>query len=202
MNQSSCLLQVFLKAPEPGKVKTRLIPDLGEVAATEIHQKLVQHVLQVADSAGLETECWIAGDVAHPFVQSLAQRYAIHQQTGIDLGERMYNALLFGLERHERVLLVGADAYSLTPQVLADASAALAHHEVVLGPAQDGGYFLVGVNKLHPDFFADIDWGTAAVLAEQLENLQRCHLRYTLLAEGYDIDSLDDLRHFAPELLP
>lgn len=202
MKSTSCLLQVFLKAPEPGKVKTRLIPDLGEALATEIHQKLVAHVLDVADHAAVETECWVAGNVAHPFVQGLAERYAVYEQTGIDLGERMYNALLHGLERHQRVVLVGADAYSLTPELIAEAFAALAHHDAVLGPAQDGGYLLVGVTRLHPDFFVDIDWGTGSVLNEQIENLQRCHLPYCLLKEGYDIDDLEDLKLFAPALLP
>ena len=195
------MLQVFLKAPEPGKVKTRLIPDLGETLATDIHKQLVSKVLTVADQLAVETECWVAGDLTHPFVQDLSQRYEILEQQGLDLGERMYNALLHGLQRHRKVVLVGADAFSLTPAYLEQVFSLLDQKDVVLGPAQDGGYLLVGVNKLHPEIFLDIDWGTASVLAEQQENLNRCRLSYELLPSGFDIDDIDDIRRFAPELL-
>lgn len=207
MSEHSRLLQVFLKAPEPGKVKTRLIPDLGETLATDIHKRLVSHVLkvldrlQIEDQLKVETECWVAGDLTHPFVQDLAQRYELFEQQGLDLGERMYNALLHGLQRHQQVVLVGADAFSLMPAYITQAFQTLEHKDVVLGPAHDGGYMLVGLNKLHPEMFADIDWGTDSVLMEQQENLNRCQLAYELLPEGFDIDDISDIRRFAPELL-
>ena len=213
MSEHSRLVQVFLKAPEPGKVKTRLIPDLGETLATDIHKRLVNHLLKVLDLLQIEdrlqvegqlkaeTECWVAGDLTHPFVQDLAQRYELFEQQGLDLGERMYNALLHGLQRHQQVVLVGADAFSLTPPYITQAFQTLEHKDVVLGPAHDGGYILVGLNKLHPEMFSDIDWGTGSVLAEQLENLNRCQLAYELLPEGFDIDDISDIRRFAPELL-
>lgn len=195
------LLQVFLKAPEPGKVKTRLIPALGETQATAIHVRLVQHILGVADQLGMATECWVAGDVTHPFVQELSDRYRVYQQQGIDLGERMYHALLHGLEHHNRVVLVGADAYSLTPDIIREAFRQLAHKDVVTGPAHDGGYVLVGVRRLHPALFADIDWGTASVLSQQLDNISRCKLSSHSLPAGFDVDTIDDIRRFAPDLL-
>ncbi|MDX1693358.1 MAG: TIGR04282 family arsenosugar biosynthesis glycosyltransferase [Ketobacteraceae bacterium] len=196
------LIQVFLKSPQPGKVKTRLIPDLGETLATDIHERLVTRVMGVCEALDVTTECWVAGDISLPFVQALGQRHALYEQQGLDLGERMYHALLHGLARYPRVVLVGADAYSLTPETINRAFASLDRHDVVLGPASDGGYILVGANKLHPDMFRDVDWGTASVLDQQLENIVLCGLHYELLPAGYDIDDLEDLRRFAPELLP
>jgi rSAM/selenodomain-associated transferase 1 len=195
------LFQIFLKAPEPGKVKTRLIPALGEARAAAVHLQLVQHILAVADALEMATECWVAGDMGHPFVQDLSDRYRVNQQQGIDLGERMYNALLHGLEHHNRVVLVGADAYSLTPDIIREAFLQLVHQDVVIGPAHDGGYVLVGVRRLHPALFADIDWGTESVLSEQLENISCCKLSSHLLPAGFDVDTIDDIRSFAPELL-
>lgn len=201
MTKDTQLIQVFVKAPEPGKVKTPLIPELGETLARDIHVRLLESVLAQVQQAEVDIELWVAGDMSHPYVQELGNRFTLFEQHGIDLGERMYNALLHGLQCHQHVLLVGGDAYSLTPGYLAQAFVALQHQDMVFGPAQDGGYILVGANKLHPDTFLDIDWGTASVLQEQLENCERCGLHTALLESRWDIDTVADIKQYAPELL-
>lgn len=201
MISGSKLIQVFLKSPESGKVKTRLIPDLGVTRATDLHIRLCNKVLAVVSTCGAPVECWVSGDISHPFIQDLSSRHKLCSQAGIDLGERMYNALLFGLQKHTKVILVGADAYSLTADYIKDAFEQLEHHDVVLGPAADGGYILVGAKRLHPNMFSDIDWGTDLVLKQQLENVSRCLLSCFLLETRWDIDELQDIQEYAPELL-
>lgn len=195
------LIQVFLKAPEQGKVKTRLIPELGVKRATMIHERLVEHVMGIVHSMDIPEECWIAGDMKHPFVKSVEADFKVHQQQGSDLGERMYFALAQGLKHASRVVLIGSDAYSITPDYVEEAFARLNQTDVVLGPSRDGGYILIGVKRIAEGMFSDIEWGIDSVLDAQCGRLSSCGLRYSLLEPGWDVDTVEDIKAFAPELL-
>lgn len=198
----STLLQIFLKAPEPGNVKTRLIPDVGVDKATEIHTRLVEHVLQVAKSTNVDAiQCWTAGNHSHPYIQSLAKTFSVHQQPGKDLGDNMQYALTSGKQDFDKVIIVGGDAYSLTPDYIEQAAEQLDHVDVVLGPAEDGGYILVAAAKSVHGMFDQIAWGTESVLEEQLNQLAALNLSHKLLAQRWDIDDIRDIKQHAPELL-
>jgi rSAM/selenodomain-associated transferase 1 len=119
-------------------------------------------------------------------------------QRGDDLGERMHNALAdAGAAAARQVLLVGSDLPSLPPSHLSDAFTALASHDVVFGPSEDGGYYLVGVNAhavaAATSLFQEIAWGSEAVLAQTLSAAEAVGLRTTLIPRAFDIDTREDL---------
>lgn len=216
-----CSLVVFARAPVPGQVKTRLFrsdPALTQAAlgrllspetAAQLHQAFVADVLRKGQAVGFARRVLYAADtVDHPSLQRLAAEYGyeLRQQQGADLGERMGNAIKSELARHDThgetpvgVVLVGTDSPTLPPGYLATAAAALAGHwDVVLGPASDGGYYLVGMRQAELSLFAaPMPWGSGEVLSRTLDRLralQRQGLRPYLLPFFYDCDTPADLR--------
>ncbi len=191
---------VFAKAPVPGAAKTRLIPALGAAGAARLHEWLVERALETACAARLgPVELCCAPDRAHPFFAACAARFDVSltdQGTG-DLGERMHRALAAGLP----AVLIGADCPAMTPEYLRDGAGALAAgYDVVLGPAEDGGYVLVGANRIRPDAFARIRWGGQDVMAEQRERLRSIGWRWQELALLWDVDRPDDLERVRREV--
>jgi hypothetical protein len=195
---------VFARAPVPGEAKTRLIPALGAEGAARLHARLVERTLATACAAGVgAVELCCAPDAAHPFFAACAARFgvALTAQGAGDLGARMHRALAAGLP----AALVGSDCPAMTPDYLRAADAALRDDcDLVLGPAEDGGYTLVGANRLDPGCFGHIAWGGAGVMAAQRLRLRACGLRWTELAPLWDVDrpgDLERLRVLQPELL-
>jgi len=196
----STLIQIFAKAAVPGQVKTRLAREVGNRAALEIHRRLCRKVVAQALAANADTvEIWSALDAADPFLHGF--QLPVHEQQGRELGTRMDFALRHGLARHERVILIGADAYSLDAAYLQNALLSLQNCDVVIGPAQDGGYVLVGARKSSPAIFRDIPWGTSDVMAATLKVMLENMMNFELLGERWDIDTLADIQRHAPELL-
>ncbi len=196
----STLIQIFAKAAIAGAVKTRLARQVGNAAALVIHQRLCRHVMTQCLAAGAdEVELWAALDPQDPFLRSFG--LPVHEQQGRELGTRLDFAMRHGLTRHARVVIVGADVYSLTPDYLQQGLQALQTSEVVIGPAQDGGYVLVGAQRSLPVIFHNIPWGTADVMGATLDQLLSNMISFELLPERWDIDTLDDIRRHAPELL-
>lgn len=191
---------VFAKAPVPGAAKTRLIPALGPQAAAQVHEWLVERGLETACAAHLgAVELWCAPDRAHPFFAACAARFdvSLTDQGAGDLGERMHRALAAGLP----AVLIGADCPAMTPEYLRDGAGALAAgYDVVLGPAEDGGYVLVGANRIRPDVFARIRWGGQDVMAAQQERLRSIGWRWRELAMLWDVDRPDDLERVRREV--
>lgn len=197
----STLIQIFAKAAIAGQVKTRLARDLGAAAALDIHCRLCRQVVAQACAAQADAvEIWAALDVHDPFLNSF--NLPVLEQQGRELGTRMDFALRHGLARHQRVIIVGADAWSLRADYLQQALTALQQCDVVIGPAQDGGYVLVGARTSMPALFRNIPWGTADVMAATLQVLLSNMISFEILAERWDIDTLDDIHRNAPELLP
>lgn len=204
MMKNDIALQVFTKANIPGVVKTRLIRDLGEVGASRIHQKLLDHAVGVAaETFPGNVELWVAGDLEHASICEQAQRYPlkVFAQAGGDLGDRMLHALRNGLESSHRVLLIGADAYSIDQHYLQLAVEKLREYDVVIGPAHDGGYILIGCNSTNEKMFENVAWGTENSLKNTLHSLRQCGMRYGLLPERWDIDTFTDIKSHAPQLL-
>tara|TARA_R110001599_G_scaffold353870_1_gene601384 strand:- start:177939 stop:178592 length:654 start_codon:yes stop_codon:yes gene_type:complete len=193
---SSLLLQ-FAREPRAGAVKTRMMPHLSASAACDLHSELVLWTTDSLVGAGLgPVELVVAGALEHALFARCRDRglLAIRRQQGADLGERMYQALADGLRRYERVILVGSDCPGIDRDYLEAAFAALDSSEVVLGPALDGGYVLVGARRPCREMFAGIAWGTDTVLAATRERLQGVGLEWSELPPLADIDRPEDLQ--------
>ncbi|MBL8513198.1 MAG: TIGR04282 family arsenosugar biosynthesis glycosyltransferase, partial [Betaproteobacteria bacterium] len=167
MNDTLCI--IFAKAPVPGEVKTRLIPAIGEMGAAMLHSALTERAIENAQSLGAPVELACAPDLQHAFFDQCAEDFGVTlaPQGDGDLGARMLRALQRGLKSHGNVLLAGADAPALGKKEWAAARAALDAHDVVLIPADDGGYVLIGARATHAHMFDAIAWGTSGVLAQQ-----------------------------------
>ena len=191
---------VFAKAPLPGQVKTRLSTALSPARAAALHARLTVNTLRLADRLR-PAHVYLYGhpDVGHPFFPALARRFSLtlRPQRGGDLGERMLRALSEVLCRHHHALLIGCDCPSLTPDTLRQAFAALEKgRDVVLAPAEDGGYVLIGVNRPLSPLFRNIPWGGPTVHQETLSRIRSHHLRHTLLPMQWDLDRPEDLERY------
>ncbi|MBT6893091.1 MAG: glycosyltransferase [Gammaproteobacteria bacterium] len=194
MKNPEPLIQIFCKAPVIGQVKTRLISALGARGAFELHQQMLARVIAELSVSPHKAELWISPDKDHGFFQQF--RLPRFQQTGDDLGASMCAALNSGLTRHGSVILLGTDLPLIDGSYVELAVNALQTHEVVLGPAEDGGYGLVGVNVKTPDMFTGIDWGTERVLSQTCARLNRDGLDYHLLPLIWDVDRPADLPRY------
>ena len=189
-------LLIFSKAPDPGNVKTRLIPALGARGAAQLYTRLLEGCLDMSVGAQL---CPVAlccsPSTAHASFRHLRERYRVElvQQAQGDLGTRMSRGLQAALQHSRPVLLIGADCPSLCANDLEVALEQLASGtDVVLGPAHDGGYYLIGMRMHHPELFDDIPWGTDAVLAITRKRLLEHELTCHYLPWHNDLDTPDD----------
>lgn len=195
----NCRIMIFAKAPTPGLVKTRLIPALGERGAAELQRELIERTLCTAKHAGLGApELWCAPGPDDPFFVDCAKTHgvALHMQCEGDLGLRMADALESALAAGSPGLLIGCDCPSLTPEYLRDAAALLASGiDAVFGPAEDGGYVLVGVARgPAAQLFEGIPWGTASVMQETRGRLASGKWRWRELGLMWDLDRPEDLQ--------
>lgn len=193
------LLQQFAKAPEPGRVKTRMLPQLSALEAAVLHEELVRWTCEtLLDSALGAVELWVAGDPAHSLFRDCAAlgQFTLRRQAGADLGMRMRHALNDGLARADRVVLVGSDCPGLTGHYLLEALTALDYADLVLGPALDGGYVLIGAKQAVDAVFVDIGWGSSRVLTETLERALTAGLSVQQLPALQDVDRPEDLPHW------
>jgi rSAM/selenodomain-associated transferase 1 len=186
-------LVIFARAPEAGRVKTRLSRALGDAAALAVYRALLEDTCALAGQLAVARELCIAGPVDHPEILRLAAAHdlVVSAQPDGDLGARMDRVLAARLAGAERVCLVGADAPFVTRDDLDAAFLALVDHEAVIGPATDGGYWLIGARQPLPELFSDMRWGTPEVLPETLRRLRG--RRAALLQFRYDVDEPADL---------
>lgn len=196
-------LIIFAKAPVPGQVKTRLCPPLtGDEAAT-LHGSFVIDMLERTKTAvaklklPLDRYLACAPSSTLVFFQIMEERQSVKliDQVGDDLGVRMQQAFaaLFG-KGYQRVLIVGTDVPSLPLDHYQQALALLNTHDVVLGPALDGGYYLIGLTQPRPELFAGIAWSTDRVLAATQEKAAGLGLKTALLPPWRDVDTIEDLK--------
>ncbi len=188
---------IFTKTPQAGRVKTRLIPLLGEEGASRLYTTLLRREIEwLSCDTPYALEIWATPEVKHPLWQELTDRYGItiHPQQGADLGARMGQAARDALGRYRRVLLLGVDCPALTPSHLRQAFAWLQQGEdAVLGPAEDGGYVLLGLNHWHPALFEGHDWGGGSVADTTRGALRGIGWRWKELSPLWDLDRPQDL---------
>ena len=194
------VLQVFCKAPIPGQVKTRLIPELSAVEAAKVHQQLTERTLKLVCSTPLcQVQLWCAPTTEHPFFTQAVQKYplCLKTQCAGDLGERMHHALSEGLQQFERAILIGCDCPSLTVADLHTALTALRESNTcVLAPTEDGGYSLIGLNQPHSELFTKMRWSCAEVYDETFARMQRLGLKCFTLSRQWDVDCYSDYLRF------
>jgi rSAM/selenodomain-associated transferase 1 len=191
----SAAIAVFAKAPVPGEVKTRLASVLGADAAASLQAGLVRHALSTAVGARLgPVTLWCHPDTTHSFFARCAAKFGVRleAQRGAELGERMRHAFEPAWAARMPLLVIGADCPALTARDLESAAAALRDRDAVLVPAEDGGYVLLGLARAVPEIFADVSWGTAAVLAQTRERLAAARATWTELPALWDVDRPDD----------
>lgn len=197
---SPCQLLVFTRYPELGRAKTRLIPALGVQGATELHRQLAEWAiaqgrqLQDRHREAIQLVVYFTGSTAQAMQTWLGADLVYRSQVQGDLGEKLYRAIDRGFAQGtERIVVIGTDCPSLTPPLLAQAFHALASHDLVLGPAADGGYYLIGLSHPIPELFQGIDWGTSEVFSQTLNIAHALELSYFLLPILSDIDRPEDL---------
>lgn len=196
-------LVIFAKAPIPGQVKTRLCPPLTPDEAATLHGSFVLDTLERTKAAiatfklPLDRYLACSPSIAHVFFKIMEERQGVQllDQVGDDLGARMHQAVetLFA-RQYTRVVIVGSDVPSLPLEQYKQAITLLESNDLVLGPALDGGYYLVGLNRPIPDLFIDIPWSTDQVLAQTQEKAKALGLKTALLAPWRDVDTIDDLQ--------
>lgn len=169
---------VFSRAPVPGRVKTRLVPRLGEWRAARLHARLTAQALRVAAAA----RC---GPV---------QLHDSAMQRGTDLGQRMHRALSRALRRHRGAILIGSDCPALEASDLRRAARLLAGGcDAVIAPAEDGGYVLLGARRVSSGLFSGVPWGTSVVYRTTVQNLVSLGYRWRALRTLWDVDRPEDL---------
>lgn len=194
---------LFAKAPAPGRVKTRLSPPLTPEEAARVARALLTATIETfVSSAPARWTLFLDGEPDSDLAALAAGHgVGLRAQEGRDLGERL--AAAFRLLRGEgavRVLAVGSDAPTLPPRRLTEAVRALDGCDVVLGPTEDGGYYLVGTASPREEIFQGIPWSTGSVLSATLARAEAAGLAVRLLPSWYDVDSVEELRRLRGEL--
>ncbi len=203
-------LVIFAKAPVPGQVKTRLCPPLTPDEAATLHGSFVLDTLERTKLAVREFRLPLdrllacAPDSKQVFFRIMEERHGVSliDQTGEDLGARMHRAFTEMFARgYRQVFIVGTDVPSLPLAHYQQAVAALKDHELVLGPAQDGGYYLIGLTRPAPELFTEIPWSTDQVFIQTRGKAERLHLKTACLPPWRDIDTIQDVQALIEESL-
>ena len=204
---------LFTRYPQAGKVKTRLIALLGPEGATALHDRLTKRVLNniepILRTGQVQLQVYYCGGSAEEMRCWLGKNIRLARQQGSGLGERMQHAFeRTWRQGRERVLLIGSDCPGITPSIIENGLKYLASHDLVLGPAADGGYYLIGLKadvqncqqkKCKNNYkllFQNINWGSEAVLQQTVQQAEKAKLSFALLTELHDIDRPEDIVHF------
>lgn len=186
------LLLIFTRNPELGKCKTRLAATVGDQAALQIYRFLLVHTVTVTRNLDQHKVVYYSDSIWEDDLWDKTI-YEKQLQEGADLGERMANAFKKGFDAgFENIVIIGSDMYDLAPSDLEEAFQKLLSSEYVLGPAHDGGYYLLGMKKYNPDLFKNKKWGTSTVLQDTLNNLKG-QSTYLMKTKN-DIDVYDDIK--------
>lgn len=194
MKKSENLILIFTRNPELGKCKTRLAKTVGDENALTIYKMLLQHTANTVDQINCDKAVYYSVKVRDSDIWSNSI-YQKHQQHGNDLGERMRNAFKTSFDRgYDKVVIVGSDLYDLKPQHIENAFNLLNTNDAVIGPAEDGGYYLLGMTTLLPHIFENKNWGTETVRAATLHDLKSKKVAQLDILN--DIDVYDDVKDY------
>ncbi|GAB3532326.1 TIGR04282 family arsenosugar biosynthesis glycosyltransferase [Pontibacter brevis] len=187
------LLMLFVRNPELGKVKTRLAAAVGEEKALDIYLQLLRHTCQVTKGLPVQKLVYYSNAVDTNDLWP-NEHYQKQVQPQGDLGEKMEGAFAAAFaEGYTAVVIIGSDCLQLTADIVLQAYRQLEQHDVVIGPALDGGYYLLGMNRLYPELFRNKRWSTRHVFPDTLQDVERLQLSHALLPSLSDVDYVEDL---------
>jgi len=185
------LVITFTRNPELGKVKTRLAKTIGNISALAIYKKLLEHTESVLQKIDCDKAVYYSVKIRENDLWN-ADIYQKHQQSGDHLGVRMSNAFKTGFDSgYTKIVIVGSDLYDLKPEHINQAFDALDNNDAVIGPAIDGGYYLLGMKQLHPAIFENKSWGTETVFEDTMKDLVKENV--FLLEPLNDVDTYEDM---------
>lgn len=182
------LLIIFYRNPQPGRVKTRLAATIGDEDALHVYLELCHHARRITERLDVPkivfyTENVLSNDIWPDDI------YQKRLQSGADLGARMHNAFEWGFNNgYDSICIIGTDCYELTVEIVGDAFSALRSCDVVIGPAVDGGYYLLGMRRLQSNLFEGKQWSTDSVFADTVSDLVAEGLSYVKLPVLRDVD--------------
>jgi len=184
-------LIIFVKNPIAGQVKTRIAASIGNEKALDIYHKLVEHTFNITSEITVNRFVFYSDFIDHDDIwhDSLFEK---HLQKGSDLGARMEHAFTTILSQHEKVLIIGSDCKELEVSHIQQSIEKLEHHDLVFGPAEDGGYYLMGMKKLYNFLFQDIIWSGPEVYNVSLERAKENELAIGILPVLSDVDYIED----------
>lgn len=186
------LLIIFTRNPELGKCKTRLAATVGDEAALKVYLFLLKHTISITEDLPVVKQVHYSAKVRANDLWNEAT-FIKKQQIGDDLGIRMHRAFQQGFEDgYKRIIIIGSDMIDLDQQDLEEAFSVLNTNDFVIGPAEDGGYYLLGMRSLKAELFQNKNWGTSSVLKDTLSNLKNENLH--LLQQKNDIDHYEDIK--------
>ena len=192
MNSKNLLL-IFTRNPELGKVKTRLAKSVGDKTALDIYQFLLQKTKEVTKNISCDKTVYYSEKIIEDDLWNRSN-YQKKEQFGKDLGEKMKNAIEDGFnKKYKKIIVIGSDLFDLKPSLISDAFKKLDNNDVVIGPATDGGYYLIGLKKIHLKIFENKNWGTSTVREDTLKNLEKVDVH--LLPMLNDIDVIEDIKN-------
>lgn len=187
-------LIIFTRNPELGQCKTRLAKTIGDENTLEVYKFLLNHTASIAKEVKADRYVFYSENIIKDDLWDVGT-FRKKLQKGDGLGQRMHNAFVELLEMgYEKVAIIGSDLLDLDAEIVNDAFAQLDFNDVVIGPALDGGYYLLGMKNLYPIVFENKVWGSISVLQSTLEDLQNSTVH--LLKELNDIDTFEDMRHY------
>ncbi|MFT6716417.1 MAG: rSAM/selenodomain-associated transferase 1 [Saprospiraceae bacterium] len=186
-------LIIFAKNPVLGKVKTRLAATVGNQKALEIYKELLAYTCAICSKANANKFVFYSDFIDEQDLWN-ETKHKKKLQWGNDLGKRMANAFEETLNNDSKAIIIGTDCKELTPEIINQAFGALEYVDVVLGPAVDGGYYLIGMKNLNMNLFNDISWSTSQVLDQTINKMNKEKLSYLLLKTLSDIDTEEDLK--------
>lgn len=191
--KSKNLLLIFTRNPELGKVKSRLAKDIGAEKALTIYKLLLGHTQKITQELDAEKWVFYSEEIHDEDIWS-AEHFSKKQQIGDDLGIRMKNAFEKGFEHgYEKIIIIGSDIYDLQQTHIEQAFISLDKHNSVIGPSDDGGYYLLGMKNLIDGIFENKNWGSNTVLANTISNLET-HVPFFTLENLNDIDVISDIK--------
>jgi uncharacterized protein len=186
-------LIIFVKNPVLGKVKTRLAKSIGDEKALVVYTNLLKITKQTVIDLKINKVVYYSEEVEKDDIWTNSV-FVKKVQQGDDLGARMYHAINEeAAEGADKICLIGSDTPDLTEKIIMDAFDLLEHRDVVLGPAHDGGYYLIGMKKNQQALFTDKPWSMQFLLKETLSEIRKCRLSYALLPLLSDIDTVEDI---------
>lgn len=188
-------LIIFIKNPELGKVKTRLAATVGDEMALKIYGALLEHTRNIALALRVNRHLYYSQFI-DPNDSWNANYFHKYLQSSGDLGQKMAQAFKSILNTHSKAIIIGSDCASLSPEIIDEAFVQLDNHDFVIGPATDGGYYLLGMKQLFLPVFEEVAWSTDQVFATTIERITAVNASYYLLPELSDIDYEEDWNQF------